>query len=180
MKMHKLEVLVGLPGSGKSTRLNFVDDPEFGNTVFVYSTDRYLEMIADTQNSTYGAVFKDYISEATSKMNEQLAYALSEGVDVYWDQTNMSSKKRKGILSKFPKTYRKECWCIRPPQTDEEWGDLDDRLLNRQAETGKFIPHHIIQAMADSYVEPELDEGFDKITIVDLYGNVIEVKGTSE
>lgn len=178
--MHKLEVLVGLPGSGKSTRLNFVDDPEFSDTVFVYSTDRYLEMIADTQNSTYSAVFKDYISEATSKMNEQLAYALSAGIDVYWDQTNMSSKKRMGILWKFPKMYRKECWCIRPPQTPEEWGDLELRLIFREGETGKMIPHHIVSAMADSYVEPELDEGFDKITIVDLYGNVIAVKGASE
>jgi hypothetical protein len=30
--------------------------------------------------------------------------------------------------------------------------------------------------MADSYVEPELDEGFDKITIVDIFCNVIMEK----
>jgi hypothetical protein len=28
--------------------------------------------------------------------------------------------------------------------------------------------------MADSYVEPTHDEGFDKITIVDLFGNKIK------
>lgn len=177
MKMHKLEVLVGLPGSGKSTRLNFVDDPEFGDTVFVYSTDAGIESAAKALGMSYNDAFDGFIGPATKEMNARLDVALRMGVDVYWDQTNMSSKKRKGILSKFPKTYRKECWCIRPPQTDEEWGDLDDRLLNRQAETGKFIPHHIIEAMADSYVEPELDEGFDKITIVDLYGNIIAEKG---
>lgn len=178
--MRNLEVLVGLPGSGKSSRLKFVDDPEFGDTVFVYSTDAYIEREARAVGKTYNETFRDLIDPATKRQNELLDHALNVGVDVYWDQTNMSSKKRKGILSKFPKTYRKECWCIRPPQTDEEWGDLELRLLFRQAETGKFIPIHIINAMADSYVEPELDEGFDKITIVDLYGNIIAEKGTSK
>jgi hypothetical protein len=34
--------------------------------------------------------------------------------------------------------------------------------------------------MADSYVEPELDEGFDYILIVDLFGNTIAEKGVSQ
>ena len=169
--MHTLTILVGLPGSGKSTYLNFVDDPEFGGDVFVYSTDNYIEAQAKAVGKTYDDMFRDHINEATKHMNDVLSIAISASVDVYWDQTNMSSKKRKGILSKFPKTYRKECWCVRVPQTAEEWAELDRRLASRP---GKTIPHHIIEAMADSYVEPELDEGFDKITIVDLFGNKIK------
>lgn len=175
MKMHKLEVLVGLPGSGKSTRLKFVDDPEFGDTVFVYSTDAYIEREARAVGKTYNEMFRDLIDPATKRQNELLDHALNIGVDVYWDQTNMSSKKRKGILSKFPKSYRKECWCIAPPRTADEWAELDRRLASRP---GKTIPHHIIEAMADSYVEPELDEGFDYILVVDLFGNTIAEKGT--
>jgi tRNA uridine 5-carbamoylmethylation protein Kti12 len=110
-------------------------------------------------------------------MNEMLTVALNQGVDVYWDQTNMSSKKRKGILSKIPKSYRKVCWCIAPPRTPEEWAELDRRLASRE---GKTIPHHIIESMADSYVEPELDEGFDYIMVVDLFGNTITEKGVSQ
>jgi tRNA uridine 5-carbamoylmethylation protein Kti12 len=173
--MSKVEVLVGLPGSGKSTRLSFVDDPEFSDTVFVYSTDNYIEAQAKEAGKTYNDMFRDHIDAATKHMNDVLAIAISAGIDVYWDQTNMSSKKRKGILSKFPKSYRKECWCVRPPQTPEEWGDLEIRLMFRE---GKTIPHHIIEAMADSYVEPELDEGFDYIMVVDLFGNTISEKGT--
>ncbi len=169
--MHTLTILVGLPGSGKSTYLNFVDDPEFGGDVFVYSTDNYIEAQAKAVGKTYNDMFRDHINEATKHMNDVLAIAISAGIDVYWDQTNMSSKKRKGILSKFPKNYRKECWCVRVPQTAEEWAELDRRLASRP---GKTIPHHIIEAMTDSYVEPELDEGFDKITIVDLFGNKIK------
>jgi tRNA uridine 5-carbamoylmethylation protein Kti12 len=166
-----LTVLVGLPGSGKSTYLNFVDDPEFGGDVFVYSTDNYIEAQAKAVGKTYDDMFRDHINEATKHMNDVLSIAISASIDVYWDQTNMSSKKRKSILSKFPKNYRKECWCVRVPQTAEEWDELDRRLASR---TGKTIPHHIVEAMADSYVEPTHDEGFDKITIVDLFGNKIK------
>lgn len=175
--MSKVEVLVGLPGSGKSTRLAFVDDPEFGDTVFVYSTDNYIERCAKVNGWTYNEGFREFIEPATKHMNEMLTVALNQGVDVYWDQTNMSSKKRKGILSKFPKNYGKVCWCIAPPRTPEEWAELDRRLSSRP---GKTIPHQIIESMADSYVEPELDEGFDYIMVVDLFGNTIAEKGVSQ
>ena len=175
--MNKVEVLVGLPGSGKSTRLSFVDDPEFGGDVFVYSTDALIEQWSNANGLNYNSGFQKYVDPATKRMNELLTMALEHRIDVYWDQTNMSSKKRKGILSKFPKTYRKTCWCIAPPRTPEEWAELDRRLASRE---GKTIPHHIIEAMADSYVEPELEEGFDHILVVDLFGNTIAEKGTAK
>ena len=174
MNMSKVEVLVGLPGSGKSTFLSFTRDPDYEDKCFIYSTDNYIESVASAQGKTYNDVFRDVIGEATTEMNRFLGYALEDGIDVYWDQTNMSPKKRRGILSKFPKTYRKTCRCIAPPRTPEEWGELEIRLLFRE---GKTIPHHIIEAMADSYVEPELDEGFDYILVVDLFGNIIAEKG---
>ena len=38
---------------------------------------------------------------------------------------------------------------------------------------------HVVEAMASMYVEPGLDEGFDYILVVDLFGNTIAEKGTA-
>jgi predicted kinase len=163
-----LTVLVGLPGSGKSTSV-----PEDFDG-FVYSTDNYIEQCAKMNGWTYNEAFQEFIGPATKHMNEQLQIVIRQKSDVLWDQTNMSSKKRLGILSKFPKTYRKVCICRVPPQDDSEWAELDRRILDRATHAGKMIPHHIIESMADSYVEPTLNEGFDEVHLYDIFGNEIK------
>ena len=153
--MHTLTVLVGLPGSGKSTSIS----EDFDG--FVYSTDNYIEKCAKMNGLSYNESFQEFIKPATKSMNEQLEIAVRQKADVLWDQTNMSSKKRIGILSKFPKSYRKICICRVPPQTGDEWLELGIRL---GARPGKIIPMHIIETMADSYVKPTIDEGFEHLT----------------
>jgi len=175
--MSKVEVLVGLPASGKSTFVRNVFG-EHPDKVFIYSTDNYIMTCVNEHGyKTYDEAFPHCIKAATKTMDEGLKLALMWGDRVVWDQTNMSSKKRKAILSKIPKSYRKVCWCIAPPRDDDEWFELNWRLGSR---AGKTIPPHIIESMADSYVEPELDEGFDYILIVDLFGNTIAEKGISQ
>ena len=172
--MSLLTVLVGLPGSGKST---FTDKfiGELGFTPFIYSTDQFIEDAAKHFNITYNEAFKANIGAATKTMDSMLEAATKFGVDVIWDQTNMSPKKRRGITSKVPNTYMKSCYCIIPPRNEEEWVELNRRLASR---SGKTIPQHIVQQMASSYVEPELDEGFDRIFVMDMCGKLLTEKGT--
>ncbi len=169
--MSRLTVLVGLPGSGKSTSI----PKDFKG--FVYSTDRYIEAEAASEGKTYNEGFPLYIKDATSVMDHSLKFSLEQKYDVIWDQTNMAPKKRRSIVSKFNMSYYKECMCIAPPRSTEEWGELNRRLASRP---GKNIPDHIVKSMAASYVEPELDEGFDFIRVNDMFGKMIVEKGNKK
>jgi predicted kinase len=168
--MPTLIVLAGLPGSGKSTYVNQLYDEGYSppHNTFYYSTDFYIENIAASKNLSYDQCFSDYIGEATQAMNSMLQDALRWKTDVIWDQTNMSDKKRRGILSRFNSSYRKICVCRVPPRNDEEWSELNRRIASRE---GKSIPSHIVESMARSYVEPSLGEGFNEVCLYDIYGN---------
>jgi predicted kinase len=161
-------VLVGLPASGKSTLLNFVEDPEFADTVFVYSTDNVLERVAKQLDKTYDEVFDKHIGPAKLESDIWLAEAIKMKVDVYWDQTNLGVKKRRSIIEKMKKVgYRVEAIVFTPPETVEDITEWNRRLQSRK---GKTIPDHVIKSMVNSYVEPTLDEGFDAIRKYDIYG----------
>ena len=163
--MPTLTVLVGLPGSGKSTSI-----PEDFDG-FVYSTDRFIEDAAKHFGITYNEAFSSNIKAATFAMDQQLSNAIVARSDVIWDQTNMSSKKRYGLLSRFPNSYYRLCICRVPPRDDAEWTELNRRLLDRAKHTGKTIPPHVVETMADTYVEPAVSEGFDEVRLYDIYGN---------
>lgn len=93
-------VLMGLPASGKSTYRNqlIADFPE--NTFLVYSTDDYIETVAQNEDSTYEKVFKSTIksAETIQKKKLQTNLTLHEPKPVLWDQTNLSSRKRRNVL----------------------------------------------------------------------------------
>lgn len=148
-------VLVGLPASGKSTWIRENMDPQ--NFVIVSSDDE-IDKHAKSKGLTYSDVFDSYIKTATKIMNETFRVAISERKSIIWDQTNMTIKKRKNILSQVPRNYGKIAVVFR---IDDD--ELDRRLLKRAQDEGKHIPQHVIQSMAKSFEMPTTEEGFDKV-----------------
>lgn len=167
----ELYVMVGLTGLGKSTLIEDIKKTLTGEP-FIYSTDDYISNYAKITGSTYDAVFKDTIKDATSYMDKELLLAIKNNSAVMWDQTNMTSKKRKSIISKFPEDTYKECRVIITPKEEKDILEWERRLKSR---TGKTIPGNIIASMRSSYTRPSLEEGFDKIQFYDMYGNSKEI-----
>ena len=146
-------VLVGLPGSGKSTyvKLFTENDP----TTVVVSTDGIIENFAAHHGKTYDDVFEEAIKPATKLAQSKMDLGFKARSTIIVDQTNLGMKKRKKLLSQVPEGYTK---VARYFEIDE--GLRQQRLLGRP---GKTIPAHIDANMRESYVRPAAHEGFDDV-----------------
>jgi predicted kinase len=149
-------VLVGPPCTGKSTfRQRLKQDFEF----MPISSDDYIEEAARRHNTTYSKIFEHAVSNATKQAELDAKLALDSSLDVVWDQTNLTEKKRKKILDKFD-NYVKICVYFEI-EDSFEWMK---RLYHRAGAEGKYIPYHIIDGMNRTYQHPVYSEGFDYVT----------------
>lgn len=154
--MPKVYMLIGVPGSGKST---WVAGQPWSKNCSVVSSDRYIDEEAARLGKTYNEVFNDYIKIATRLMENHVLAAQANGRDIIWDQTNISAKSRKAKLEKLW-DYEKVAVFFRTPERSV----LDGRLQSRP---GKVIPSHVMQSMISGLEEPTLEEGFSEIIFVD-------------
>jgi len=169
--MNLFIMLIGLPGSGKSTYIKNSISLEYPDKeFFIASTDNKIEEWALKNNMNYTQAWQS-ISESKDenlsmktfekKMFEEMKNAILENKDIIVDRTNMSSKVRKKFLELIPKSYSKIAVVFKI--SSEE---LNNRLKKREQETGKHIPDFVMSSMSKSYEEPTKEE-FDKIIFVE-------------
>jgi tRNA uridine 5-carbamoylmethylation protein Kti12 len=152
-----LYMLVGLPGTGKSTWI--MNYAQLDSNTVVLSSDYYVGTLASAVGMTYSEGFKQFISPATELLEDDLVYAVENNLSIYWDQTNLTESVRAERLKKIPAHYRKVAIVFNLPVQDGEW----KRRLDRP---GKVIPHTVIAEMMNSYREPTHSEGFDEIRYI--------------
>ena len=157
----KIIVLVGLPGSGKSTLRDRLVDEHVGDDFVIISSDEEIENLCADEGITYTEGFDKFIGKATHIMKQKFREAVNNGNNIIWDQTNLTPKKRRGILKQVPDDYFKEAISVEVTSIQ-----LRERLDRRERETGKHIPPHVVENMAKSYLPPTKAEGFDNVTIV--------------
>jgi predicted kinase len=150
--MPKLYVLVGVPGSGKSTWAR--NQPWAKDCAYV-STDDHVEDEADRLGRTYSDVFKSYMPTAVSLMTEDVINAKKDSRDIIWDQTSTTRKSRAKKFHMLP-DYYKIAVVFKTPEAAE----LNRRLGNRK---GKHIPQQVMQQMIGQFEMPTKEEGFDEV-----------------
>ena len=101
-------MLVGLPASGKSTIAKQLH-AENKNSVYFSSDETRCEFSLQDANNTDNA-------KLFSILRQRCYEALLLGKDVYFDATNLSRKKRKGLLSGISKyANKKVCLLVLKP-----------------------------------------------------------------
>jgi predicted kinase len=150
--MPTLYVLVGVPGSGKST---WIAQQDWARDCVVVSTDDFVEDYAKEVGSTYSEVFDAYMPIAVKLMANQALVCQANGLDVIWDQTSTTLNSRKRKFNTLPK-YEHIAVVFKTPDTEE----LARRLASRP---GKNIPDHVMRSMIKGFDMPTEDEGFTEI-----------------
>jgi predicted kinase len=150
--MSKVYVLVGVPGSGKST---WIKNQIWALGMPVISTDNFVEDYAREQGKTYSEVFDEYMPTAVNLMTEQVVFYRDNGVDMIWDQTSTTIKSRSRKFSMLP-DYEHIAVVFDTP----EWKELKRRLDSRE---GKHIPRKIVKSMIHNFEMPTEEEGYKEI-----------------
>lgn len=158
--MSTLYVLVGVPGSGKSTWIAH-QSFDWDNSVIV-STDNFVEQYARSVGKTYNEVFQEYMPTAVEKMAAQARTAFDKNKIVIWDQTSTTVKTRARKLRMAPKHYKKIAVVFETPPPA-----IHEKFLDRP---GKSIPTEVMRNMINHFEYPTLEEGFDQVIKATLLG----------
>lgn len=155
--MPKAYILVGVPGSGKSTWIS--QAPVDWNNTIVASTDNYVEQEAKRQGKSYTEVFNDVMPDAVKHMAQTVIDAVRNNQDIIWDQTSTTRHTRAKKLRMLPSNYETIAVVFHTPDKEE----LNKRLDNRP---GKKIPIDVISNMIQQWEEPNRSEGFSDILYI--------------
>ena len=149
MNRPTLILLVGIPGSGKTTYAEkyIAENP---NTVHLSSDKIREELWGD--EATQGDN-----NEVFSLMQSRAIEALNNGQDVVYDATNVTRKDRSYIIALCPKFAKIECHII--------WAHIET-CIERDAARERTVGKAVIDKMLKRFQAPYYDEGIDEIKVM--------------
>ena len=163
--MANLYLMVGCPGSGKST---FLKKRTKLNNAVIISRDAIRFSIVKPDEEYFS-----HEDEVVEIFWEQINKALSENKDVFVDQTSLTPRSRKWQLQHVTGyKYANIIWI------DE---DLDTCLKRNRMRRGtrSYVPEESVRRMFSQFIEPSLDEGFYRIYRYNSKENKLTYKGES-
>ena len=140
-------MLVGLPGSGKSTYIK----KYFNQNLRVHSSDAIREELSGNINN------QDINEEVFELLHKRVKKDLRNGISCVYDATNISWKKRKAFLESLKgiKCW-KICHIIATPY---------EICLEQNRQRDKVVPDSVIKNMYMNFDIPFYNEGWDDIEI---------------
>lgn len=146
--MCKFIMMIGIPGSGKSTYAEKIASSEEG---IVISSDKLREEL-------FGNVWEiEKNAFLFSEMFRRTQKYLNEGKNVIFDATNIRSSERKRILRKYKEAF-KVCYYIKPSL---------DKVLYQNSRRDRVVPEEVIMKMYHEIQEPVPNEGWDEIHVIE-------------
>ena len=112
--MPRLIMLIGVPGSGKTTWIR-----NHQHDAVVISSDDKIEAAAAAQGLTYSAVFAAEIKAATAAAMADLQQAVTYGRDIILDQTNLTVNSRRSKLNQVPHHYQRIALLFPTPHSEQ-------------------------------------------------------------
>ena len=149
MNRPKLILLVGIPGSGKTTYAR-----------------KYVEKVSDTIHLSSDSIRSELYgdesiqgdpAEVFSLMQKRAVEALNNGKDVLYDATNVTRKDRTSIISICPKFAKIDAHII--------WAPIEE-CIKRDASRDRTVGKEVIYKMIKRFQAVYYDEGIDEIKVV--------------
>jgi predicted kinase len=157
--MPTVYVLMGLPGSGKTTwRNRFVAERK--GAAHAVARDDVVEEMAGLHGITYAEAWRTFSRIIDKEFRRRLTEAFTLGKDVVVDNTNLTAKARRRIFGRVPEEWEKVGVIFDVP---EQW--LVHRLLARADAGGKRVAPWLVSRMRLDWVPPAPDD-FDRLLIV--------------
>ena len=149
-------MLIGPTLSGKSTYIR----NNYPNTEVISRDEIVMEVFGSRD---YNLAFKEVDQKEVDRvLSTRLKDANDLKTNVIIDMTNMVVKRRMATLKNFDKDFSRVA-VVFPILSDEEY---TKRNIDRNAKEKKWIPPFVIKSMVDSYQEPTLEEGYNRIIIL--------------